>query len=50
MRLALAALVAGAGCAQLAGIDDTTGPGSNTELATLQVERVAPKPAADSAA
>ena len=40
MRLAWAALVASAGCAQIAGIDETSGPDVTTDLATLQVQRV----------
>lgn len=41
MRLALAVVVAGsAGCAQLFGIDETTGADANTDLATVQVQRV----------
>jgi len=40
MRLALAALVASTGCAQIAGIDETSGSGGNADLASVQVQRV----------
>jgi len=40
MRLVLAALVASTGCAQLFGIDETTGADANTDFASVQVQRV----------
>ncbi len=36
----MAALVAGTGCAQLFGLDNTTGVDANVDVATLQVQRV----------
>lgn len=40
MRLVLAVLVASTGCAQLFGIDETTGADANTTSASVQVQKV----------
>lgn len=40
MRLAWVALVAGTGCAQIAGIDETSGPTVTTDTASISVQRV----------
>lgn len=40
MRVVMAALVASAGCAQVLGLDETSGLDANADLASLQIQRV----------